>query len=314
MSWRVAKSDHGRQAGPSLIARPGRFSFERGGALVIAAVIIGLGTATAALGAGGVTSLACGLLLVVGLPHGALDIAEVRAAKVATQLAVIGAYLAAATTMFAVWMVSPLAGLAAFYAVAIAHFAEDWDQADQAFFGHAIAVALLAAPVVLHTDELRALFVTLTNDPRAALLVDFLILAAPVAIAVALVGLATVNYRRRSAEWICALAAMLVLPPVPGFAVFFCLFHSPRHFREGWAKLEPQVQPGAPAWIAAMTVAGFGIAALIFMANSWRGVPAGLLAASMMTLAVLTVPHMLLPTILRLASKADGRGLLRPSQ
>ncbi len=154
VSLRIANSHQGRPAGPSLIARPGRFSFERGGALVIAAVLIGLGTATAALGGVWVTSLACALLLVVGLPHGALDIAALRSAKSATQLAAVGAYLAAATTMFAVWMVSPLAGLAAFYAVAIVHFADDWDQADQSFFGHAIAVALLSAPAVLHASEL----------------------------------------------------------------------------------------------------------------------------------------------------------------
>ena len=266
-----------------------------------------LGTATAALSGAWVTSLACVLLLVVGLPHGALDIATSRRAAPTAQLAVVGAYLAAAAAMVAVWLVAPLAGLAVFYMVSIAHFADDWDKEHQPFFAHAIALALLSAPTVIHADGLRDLFVALTNDARAALLVDVLILAAPVAIAVALVGLATMGAGRRSAEGGCALAAMLLLPPVIGFSMFFCLFHSPRHFREGWAALGHNVQPGTAVRIAAMTLAGFGIAALIYAANGWRGVSAGMFEASMMTLSVLTVPHMLLATILkRTTSKLCG--------
>ena len=257
-----------------------------------------LGTATTAFSGAWVTSLVCVLVLVVGLPHGALDIATIRRAAPTAQLAVVGAYLAAAAAMLAVWLISPLAGLAAFYMVSIAHFADDWDKEGQPFFAHAIALALLSAPTFLHADGLRDLFVALTGDARAALLVDLLILAAPVALLVALVGLAAMGAGRRSAEGCCALAAMLVLPPVIGFAVFFCLFHSPRHFREGWAALGPNVQLGTALRIAAMTLAGFGIAALIYAGNGYRGVPAGMFEASMMTLSVLTVPHMLLATIL----------------
>ena len=300
--FRVARIPGSRLAGSSLIARPGHFSFERGGALLIAIATIVLGSATAALSGAWVTSLACGLLLVVGLPHGALDIATIRRAAPTAQRTVVAAYLGAAAAMLAVWWLSPLAGLAAFYTVSIAHFADDWDKHSQPFFGYAIALALLSAPTFFHADGLRDLFVALTNDPRAALLVDLLILAAPVASSVALIGLAALGAGRRSAEGFCALAAMLVLPPVIGFAVFFCLFHSPRHFREGWAALGANVRPGTSMQIAAMTMAGFGIAASIYAANTFRGAPAGLFEASMMTLSALTVPHMLLATILERAA------------
>ena len=261
-----------------------------------------LGSATEALGGGWVTSLACGLLLVVGLPHGALDIATIRRAAPTAQLGIVAAYLGAAAATLAVWWALPLAGLATFYTVSVAHFADDWDKQSQPFFGYAIALALLSAPTFLHADALRDLFFALTNDARAALLVDLLITAAPVAAAVALVGLAAMGAGRRSAEGFCALAAMLFLPPVTGFAVFFCLFHSPRHFREGWAAIGSDARPAASVRIAAMTVAGFGITALIYEANTFRGAPAGLFEASMMTLSALTVPHMLLATIIARAT------------
>ena len=51
-----------------------------------------------------------------------------------------------------------------------------------------------------------------------------------------------------------------------------------------------------------MTLAGFGIAAMIYAVNERLSLPTGLLAASMMTLSVLTVPHMLLETILERTS------------
>lgn len=308
-SLRVARFLEGRAAGSSMIARSGPFSFERGGAIAVALAIMLLGMNTAALSGAWATSLACALLLVCGLPHGALDIATMRRAAPTAQLPVVGAYLGAAASMFAVWWASPLAGLAVFYTVSIVHFADDWEQEHQPFFGHAIALALLSAPTFLHADVLAGLFVALTSDARAALLVDILMLAAPVAIAVALVGLATMGSARRSVEGICALMAMLILPPVIGFAVFFCLFHSPRHFREGWAALGSNVPPGTSARVAGMTLAGFGIAALIYAVNGKLGVPASLFEASMMTLSVLTVPHMLLQTILERAS-----GLARPER
>ena len=307
--FRVAPLSGRRLAGSSLIARPGHFSFERGGAFTIAVAAIVLGSTTAALSGAWVTSLACALLLIVGLPHGALDIATIRRAAPTAQLAVIAAYLGAAAAMLAIWWASPLAGLAIFYAVSIAHFADDWDKRAQPFFGYAIALALLSAPTFFHADGLRNLFVALTNDPRAALLVDILILVAPVATAVALVGLAASDAGRRGAEGFCALAAMLVLPPVIGFAVFFCLFHSPRHFREGWAALGSTVRPSTSVRIAAMTMAGFGIAASIYAVNAFRVAPAGLFEASMMTLSVLTVPHMLLATILERATIKRCRSL-----
>ncbi len=200
--------------------------------------------------------------------------------------------------MFSVWWISPLAGLAVFYLFSIAHFAHDWDEAQQPFFAHAIAVALLSAPALSHAIALKGLFVALTGDPRATLLVDVLILIAPVATIVALVGLATMDAAQRKVEGICALAAMFVLPPVIGFAVFFCLFHSPRHFREGWAALGPNVLPSISVRVAAMTVAGFGIAALIYAATGSLNIPSSLFVTGMMTLSVLTVPHMLLANII----------------
>ena len=307
-SLRVATLE-GRLTGSSMSARPGPLLSGWDGAVAVAMTIIMLGVTTAVLSSTWATGLACVLLLVCGLPHGALDIATMRRVAPAAQLTAVGAYLGAAMAMFVVWWASPLVGLIVFYAVAVIHFAHDWKSERQPFFGHAFSTALLSAPTLLQADVLAGLFVDLTGDPRAALLVDILMLAAPVAIAVALVGLSTMRSSQQSVEGICCLAAMLVLPPVIGFAVFFGLFHSPRHFRDGWAALGSNIQPGTTVRVAGMTLAGFGIAAMIYAVNAKASIPTGLLAASMMTLSVLTVPHMLLETILERIS-----GLAKPAR
>ena len=299
---RVANTVEGRPAGSSNNARPGLFSFEHDAPVTAAIAIMLLGVSTAVLSGTWATSIACVLILVFGLPHGALDIATMRRAAPTAQLSAVGAYLGAATAMLVVWWASPLVGLAVFYTVAIVHFAHDWKDEHQPFFGSAFSLALLSAPALLHAEVLRGLFVALTGDARATLLVDFLMLAAPVAILVALVGLATMRSRQRSVEHICCLVAMLAMPPIIGFAVFFGLFHSPRHFREGWAELGSDVLPSTTVRVAGMTLAGFGIAAMIYAVNEKLSIPAGLLAASMMTLSVLTVPHMLLETFLERTS------------
>ena len=306
---RVASLVEGRLAGSSMRARPGPFSFRGGGAIAIASAILVAGMITPALGAPAATTLACALLLVVGLPHGALDIATLRRVAPTAQLSVVAAYLGAAAVMFTIWWTSPLAGLAMFYAVSVVHFGDDWRQGLDPFFGRAIALAVLSAPAVLHGKVLAGLFVVLTRDPRAAVLVDLLMLAAPVAICVAVVGLATMASTQRAVEGLCALLAMLALPPVIGFAVFFCLFHSPRHFREDWAMLGPNVDSATSLRVAAMTLAGFGIAAIVYATTASNDLSASVFATSMMTLSVLTVPHMLLQRIVEL-----GNGLVRSRQ
>ena len=297
--FRVAPLLESRLAGLSLSAQPGHFSFQRGGAVAVAVTAIFLGGVTAALSGAKATSLACALLLMIGLPHGALDIAAIGRVASATLRIVIAAYVGAGMAMLAVWWASPLAGLAIFYLISVAHFADDWNAEYQPFFGHATAIALLSAPTFLHGDMLRQLFVALTQDARAARLVDLLILAAPVATAIALLGVVAMGSRQRSAEIVCALTAMVILPPVAGFAVFFCLFHSPRHFREGWTALGSAEKPRTAMLIAAMTLVSFGIAASIYAALEVRGADVALFQASMMTLSALAVPHMLLTTILK---------------
>lgn len=251
------------------------------------------------------TVIECLALLVFGLPHGSFDLALLRRASGASpqpwsSLAVVALYLGCAATMYLAWRVGPVFALVGFMVMAVAHFAEDWDACGSSFIACGIAAAIVSAPSVLHIGQLRGLFALLTGDAAAAGLADMLLLVAPGALTVALIGcilLWQADRRSLAVSAGCALAATLLLPPVPGFALFFCLVHSPMQFRQHAGLLGLR---GFQQWggiVVPLSLAGLGIAAAVSIENGDRSIPANLFATSFMTLSILTVPHMLMPTI-----------------
>lgn len=253
------------------------------------------------LGGADATLAACAAILLVGLPHGALDLEIIkgdRGTGPAGMVAVLMLYLGLAAAMMAIWSSAPVAALAIFIVVAVVHFAEDWRELRSAFLAQGMAIALLTAPALLHLTELERLFVALSGQSEAALVANIMLLLAPVSIAVASVSLWTLWHggsRDQAAVGVLTLAGMIVLPPVIGFALFFCLYHSPHHFALATAR----VGAGSRArWVVLfVSLAALGIAVALFASEMRGGVTAQAVAASFMTLSLLTVPHMIVPAI-----------------
>jgi len=242
----------------------------------------------------------CAALLLGGLPHGALDLAVLRRDAEHRFTLVITLYLVLAAVMFATWQVAPALALALFLAMAMMHFAEDWSDAEHPFFALGIAVAILSAPALFHHEELGGLFVLIAGEGAAAGLADTLLLVAPLAAACALLAMSLLwqaGHRATAVNAACALAAMVVLPPVTGFAIYFCLIHSPMHFRAGLERLAPTARVTRPTIIATIGGLGIALATLIFLPTA--NPSSSLLVASFMTLSILTLPHMAVPMILR---------------
>ena len=287
----------------NLIARPsGLPSF---GLLVLTLGAVGLDRCGYLSDTPALTVIASLSLLVFGLPHGAFDLALLRRAagtsfRTGSILAVIALYLGCAAAMYLAWRVGPLFALAGFLIMAVAHFAEDWNACGYRFIACGIAAAIVSAPAILHIDQLRSLFALLTGDVGAAVFADFTRFVAPVATAVAVVGwglLWQAGQRALAVSAGCSFAALLLLPPVPGFALFFCLVHSPMQFRQHAGLLGLR---GFQQWggiVLPLSLAGLGIAAAVFIENDGKSIPANLFATSFVTLSILTVPHMLVPKI-----------------
>jgi len=250
----------------------------------------------------GVTAGLCVLLLLVGMPHGSFDIALLREGRVRPGFgAVLAVYLALGALTLAAWVVTPILALMLFVAISVVHFAEDWVAGGVPVLAAGVALSLFAAPAIANPHETARLFVALSGERAGAQVADLLILMAPSAFALGVVGMLMLwraGHRRRAVDGAAAVAAMLLLPPLFGFALFFCLFHSPLHFRDGLQRLSWQ---RARRWLpvaAPVTLAALGIAAALFALAPPLEPSLRLFSASFLTLAVLTVPHMLAPPII----------------
>lgn len=287
----------------------GTYRCSSGHALALAFAVVLLSFADAAgasLNSGVATASACLVLLLTGLPHGALDIEILKRGRgdgARSTGTLLAAYLGLAGAMLLVWLAAPVLALLAFLLTAVVHFAEDWDEADEPFLARGTAAALLCAPALTHHAELAAVFTGLCGDPRAALVADGMLMLAPVTVSIAAVTairLITLDRTAQGMATLAVLAAMTVLPPVIGFALYFCAHHSPRHLQQAWRAVALTKLPARRLlWtIVSITTAALGMAAALFALEVRVEFAARTVAAAFMTLSVLTVPHMALPAIM----------------
>ena len=272
-----------------------------GGLLLITGVTVGLGLAGLIPDTPLATAFTAFTLLVVGVPHGSFDLALLRRAGATGSTAyLVLLYIGCAAVMYAIWLIAPTLALAAFLIMAVVHFAEDWADCGSRFIATGIAAAIVAAPALLHGTRLRELFVVLTDDADAAILADVLLLVGPVAVAIAALGIGLLwqaGCRVRAMSAGCGLAAMLLLSPVPGFALFFCIVHSPMQFRGHAHALGLRGLGNWRGIVVPISLGGLAVAGIIYVLNEGVSMTASVFAVSFMTLSVLTVPHMLVPVL-----------------
>lgn len=247
------------------------------------------------------TAILASSLLIFGLPHGSFDLALLRrAGATGSTVHLILLYVACAAAMYLIWRLAPVIALAAFLATAIVHFAEDWEECGSRFIATAVAAAIVTAPALLHLADLRALFTLLTGDRAAGVLADMLLLVAPVTIAMALVGVGLLwqaDRKKLAVLASCGLAAMLLLPPVLGFAIFFCLVHSPLQFQSHTDALGLKSVRQWRGIVVPISLGGLGMAAVMLLLHNGPSLATSIFAVSFMTLSLLTVPHMLVPIL-----------------
>ena len=200
------------------------------------AMILGLPLETS-----GMTLALCIAMLLFGLPHGTLDIALLGRAKTASAIAgIVALYIGLAAAMYAAWLIHSGLALLIFFGLSIAHFAEDWSDDLPPVFALGTAAALVLAPAILHRAELELLFEVLVGAESAAVAINAVILLAPIMVAMASVSVLCLWFdgrRQLAVSTGLAIAAMLFLPPLVGFALFFCLMHSPTQFASGLATM-----------------------------------------------------------------------------
>jgi Brp/Blh family beta-carotene 15,15'-monooxygenase len=281
------------------------------GAATLAAILLLL--AGAPLAGAPVTAAACLAILLLGLPHGALDIELLKREHALSSrrvLAVLALYIGLAGGMAALWRADPSAALLAFVLVSVLHFSEDWREAGAGLPALGLGAAVLAGPTLRHHAEVAEIFALIASQDRARVVADLLLLIAPVSLALAAVGAVLLHCAGRRATAIgaaWALAGAVLLPPAVSFVLFFGLLHSPHHFKEGLAALSWGRFGQWSRIVLPLTAAAGGIAALTPALLPEADMNTQLLRASFVTLSLLVVPHMAVPLVLSALRRAAER-------
>lgn len=258
------------------------------------------------------------VVIVLGVPHGALDgavaapLLRPRYGRMWFGMFAVP-YLGLSALVLLAWQIAPLATLAGFLMLSVLHFGEEDAGPGRPFEALVRGGLPIALPALLRPDETAAIFAVVTRVPMPQLpawwtAVAWLWLAAAAA------WFLTASPRRAVLAEIAVLAAAFWgLPPLTAFTLYFVGLHGPRHMRA--LVRDPMRAPGIDtmdrAVIASLPVFGLtllcGASLWPLYASGSPDAPATLLTLTLQILSALTVPHMLLD---RLAARHQPRSSL----
>lgn len=244
-------------------------------------------------------------VLLLGIPHGALDVLHARDAQQLQRPAqwarFLLRYVAIALLVVAVWTIAPSASLVGLLVISALHFSGDLERGSPLALRAVHGAVPVCLPALLHRDELGELFAALAPvDAARSLAAALEVLSLPVLLGSMVCVILYARRCRAAALEVAATAAVCsVASPLLGFLVYFCLLHSWRHVDRTRRIYRPA--PATMIWSAALPTAATALGALA--AWLWiepRSLESGLLQLVFVGLAALTVPHMLLIERVRL--------------
>ena len=253
------------------------------------------------------------LILLLGVPHGALDTVFVRQlTRIRSTLGwslVTFAYLAAAASVVLVWWFSPGLFLATFLLISVLHFSGDPEGRTPALFRMLYGGAVIFGPLALHAAEVAQLFAALAGERAAQTIVAALQWAAwPWVAAIGVAAMASARQAlTRSIELVSLTALLTFTPPLIGFTIFFCAMHSARHVlrtRDYSDAGTLRHLLGIAAWPMLATVAGIAVA---WWLSDGKPLELRLAQLLFVGLAALTVPHMIVVEQVRFTGWLKGR-------
>ncbi len=244
--------------------------------------------------------LLVGLIVVLGVPHGAFDplfaqrlhaLAGVRDWCLFTL-----AYLLPALLVALLWQSAPGTFLGGFLLLSLLHFSGDPEVGSGVFFRVLYGGLIIVLPACLHVDEVARLFGMLADPSAAAALAGWLHLASwPWLLATIFAMLSALRLRWQAAlEMLAVTVLAIVAPPLVAFTVFFCGMHGARHFLRTLA----YAGPGAARTALRYAVLPMIAVAVLFAVALWVwrdvALEERLVRLIFIGLAALTVPHMAL--------------------
>ena len=246
-------------------------------------------------------------IVLIGLPHGALDGAVAMhlglVDKFSTMARFVVIYVGLAGLVVGAWIIAPSLSLIVFLIISMLHFGAGDARHGEGVLRFAETMAHGGLAIVgisqFHRSEADEIFYYLINQDTAMVWLAINVLTVAVIVAI----IACVSQAAKDVKWSATSLELLILgivyalvPPLLGFAIYFCLVHSARHFRRILSTIKATVDFSniknqailftTASWIAA------GIA--FWMLADFADPGPTVMRITFIGLAALTVPHMLL--------------------
>lgn len=285
--------------GPSVADTPLRY-WHRFGFTVLALAIALPSAFGAQLSLMDFPLIAGAAMLLLGVPHGGFDVALAHRrwdiGTRSTLTAFLALYIGLAAGFAVLWFLLPQLALPVFIVMSGAHFAGDWRADIPVVPRMVVGLALITAPALLHRAPVEEIFVWLVPADVAVKSAEVMAAASiPLLQAAALIVLATAWSRPGAALEMAAVLLLAVFAaPLVFFVTYWCGLHSLRHVLAVQAELRPRSLPAlARLSLPYAPIAIFGV---VLGALLWPHLDLGqaVLAALFVSLAALTVPHMML--------------------
>ena len=250
--------------------------------------------------------LALALVTVIGLPHGAFDGAIARHLGYSRTLGgfikFILIYLGLAAAVVAFWVWQPGLALALFLLISALHFGNS-DATAASGIARAVQIAAHGGLAVFgislfHLQQVTPLYAALTNGDvmLAVMMTEFFpLFIMPVAALYLISAISDAGLRPRLVELAILCLLLAVVPPLVGFAIYFCVIHTGRHMHYIWNRVSSNATPrhilSQAVWF---TLASWGAGAIMLLWLDSGNISQDLLQVIFIGLAALTVPHMIL--------------------
>jgi beta-carotene 15,15'-dioxygenase len=181
--------------------------------------------------------------------------------------------------------------------MSIVHFGADWRTEGDGFFALTIGWALIAMPALSHPEAVAAIFDTLTGDESGGVIAAILACTAVPAICGSLIFAAKAIKDKdalNGVNVIACLVAAALLPPLVGFAVYFCGLHSPRHLAEAIEQSGSMPRGEKALRVLAVAALSLGTGAILFGSYESVSIGSGIVRTAFVLISILTVPHFIL--------------------
>ncbi len=239
-------------------------------------------------------------IVIFGMPHGSLDTLFAKELFNLGQLKkwpkFILNYSMIAIVVFAFWLLAPTLFLLLFLLISIIHFADDLIAGTPKWSRILYGGIIIFLPALLHPIELTRLYAYLVDIEHAKIIVR----ASHYIAYPWLAGLLLAMYQLSRSNIVSSLeiagVSMLAIftAPLLAFAIYFCAMHSCRHLIRSIDFLKISAKKTILTASIIPTLIVFVVMCIVWINMTPFSIDSGLIKVLFVTLAALTVPHMLL--------------------